>query len=236
MNIPISNRLYACASMLEKNCRAADIGADHGYLAIYLLKEGIAQSVIAADLREQPLSKARRNARRFGAENAITFLCTDGLHDIRPDAIDSVICAGMGGDCIIHILQEAPWLKDARYTLVLQPQSAAQALRAYLAGEGFSLERETIAKDGRFYYTVLRARFTGERRRLTPGQQYVSPQLLKSGSEHLGAYLERLENSLRVTVKGLCSSEKVEPERAAYYAQALHEVEEMRNDNRSGYL
>lgn len=236
MKIPISSRLSACAAMLPKNCRAADIGADHGYLAIYLLKEGLAQSVVAADLREQPLAKARRNARRFGVEQNITFRCTDGLCGIAPDAIDSVVCAGMGGDCIIHILQNAPWLKDARYTLVLQPQSAGQALRAYLAAEGFALERETLARDGRFYYTILRARFTGERRTLSPGRQYVSPQLLKSGSEHLPAYLARIENALRTTVSGLSASDKAAQERLAYYEQALHEVEEMRHEYGTGDL
>lgn len=228
MKLPISNRLLCCASMLAPGCRAADIGTDHGYLAIYLLQRKIAASVVAADLREQPLAKARRNARRYEVSEKIRFVCCDGLQKIDPGEIDSVVCAGMGGDCIIHILQDAAWLRDARFTLILQPQSAGQALRQYLAEQGFGIECETLAKDGGFYYTVLRARY-GAAMALTPGQQYVSPQLLESGSEHLPAYLARIESALRTTVEGLQSSQKAAPERVVYYTQALREVEEMRH-------
>lgn len=228
MKLPISNRLLCCASMLAPGCRAADIGTDHGYLAIYLLQKNIAVSVVAADLREQPLAKARRNARRYDVYDKIRFVCCDGLRAIDPDQIDSVVCAGMGGDCIIHILQNAAWLRDARFALVLQPQSAGQALRQYLTEQGFGIECETLAKDGGFYYTVLRARYAAPMA-LTPGQQYVSPQLLRSGSEHLPAYLARVESALRTTVEGLRSSQKAAPERVAYYTQALQEVEEMRH-------
>lgn len=229
MKLPISNRLLCCASMLTPGCRVADIGTDHGYLPIDLLQKQIASFVVAADLREQPLAKARYNAHRYGVADKIRFTLSDGLEAIVPDEVDTIVCAGMGGDCIVHILQAAAWLRDARYTLVLQPQSAGQALRKFLTESGFAIEKETLAKDGGFYYTVLRARF-GEATPLTPGQQYVSPQLLQSGSEYLPAYLARIESALRTTVEGLKSSEKAAPERVAYYTQALQEVEEMRHD------
>lgn len=233
MKLPISNRLLCCASMLTPGCRVADIGTDHGYLAIHLLQSGVASSVVAADLREQPLAKARRNARRYGVTDRLRFVLSDGLAKIDPGEADTVICAGMGGDCIIHILDSAAWLRDARYTLVLQPQSAGQAMRKYLTDNGFAIEKETLAKDGGFYYTVLRARF-GKAAPLTPGEQYVSPQLLASGSELLPAYLARIEAALRTTVEGLQSSQKAAPERVTYYTQALQEVEGMRHDYGTG--
>ncbi len=231
----ISNRLACCASLIPPGCRVADIGADHGYLSIWLLQTGAARTVVAADLREQPLARARRNAARYGVSGRIRFVLSDGLEKIAPDEIDCVVCAGMGGDCIAHILQGAPWLRDARYSLVLQPQSAGQALRQYLTQQGFAIETETLARDGGFYYTVLRARF-GAPATLTPGQQYVSPQLLQSGSALLPAYLARVESALRTTVQGLGRSQKAAPERVAYYTQALQEVEEMRHVYGTGHL
>ncbi len=229
MKLSISNRLACCASLIPTGSRVADIGTDHGYLSIWLLQTGAARTVIAADLREQPLSRARRNAARYGMSERMRFVLSDGLDRIAPDEIDCVVCAGMGGDCIVHILQAAPWLRNARYALVLQPQSAGQALRQYLTQAGFAIETETLARDGGFYYTVLRARF-GEAVTLTPGQQYVSPQLLQSGSGLLPAYLARVESALRTTVEGLATSQKAAPERVAYYTQALQEVEEMRHE------
>ena len=55
MNLPISTRLLACCSFINPGDRVADIGCDHGYLGIYLLKNGLAKSVIAADINRGPL-------------------------------------------------------------------------------------------------------------------------------------------------------------------------------------
>ena len=156
MKVPISNRLLLCAEFVPRGTRAADIGTDHGYLAVYLLREGICPFVTAADLREQPLQKARENAARFGVSENMQFFLSDGLQSIPPGAADTIIMAGMGGDLMVRILEAAPWVCDARYTLILQPQSAGQALRQYLAEHGFAIEREALAKDGHFFYTVLR--------------------------------------------------------------------------------
>lgn len=75
MKVPISNRLLLCAEFVPRGTRAADIGTDHGYLAVYLLREGICPFVTAADLREQPLQKARENAAHFGVSENMQFSC-----------------------------------------------------------------------------------------------------------------------------------------------------------------
>ena len=64
MKLPLSDRLLLCAGFVAKGDRVADIGCDHGYLGIYLLKNGIASSVIASDVREGPLQSAIRNAHK----------------------------------------------------------------------------------------------------------------------------------------------------------------------------
>lgn len=225
MKVPISNRLLLCAEFVPRGTRAADIGTDHGYLAVYLLREGICPFVTAADLREQPLQKARENAARFGVSENMQFFLSDGLQSIPPGAADTIIMAGMGGDLMVRILEAAPWVCDARYTLILQPQSAGQALRQYLSVHGFAIDREALAQDGHFLYTVLRAR-KGTMPPLTPGQQYASPQLLQGGGPLLPSYLARIENALAGTVQGLQKAD--EPEKLRYYQTALAEIQEMR--------
>ena len=96
---------------------------------------------------------------------------------------------------MVRILEAAPWVCDDRYTLILQPQSAGQALRQYLAEHSFAIEREALARDGHFFYTVLRAK-KGHMTPLSPGQQYASPQLLREGGPLLGPYLARIETAL----------------------------------------
>ena len=237
MKIPISKRLLLCAQLVPPGARVADIGTDHGYLGLYLLQNGRASHVIAADLRPQPLQTARQNAEKYGFAGQMEFRLSDGLRSIDPNEAETIVCAGMGGDLIVEILSACPWLHEKDYTLVLQPQSAGQELRRWLGEHGFAIECEQLAQDGRFLYTVLRAH-PGEGTLLSPGAQYVSPWLRQSASPLLGMYMQRIESALRRSVEGLTGAEHQRPERLAYYRQALEEVEEMRknHENSTGNL
>lgn len=226
MKIPISKRLLCCASMVQPGAKVADIGCDHGYLGIWLLREGAAKSVAACDLREKPLEKARENAALFGTADQMSFAVADGLTALMPKQVDTIVCAGMGGDCIAHILEEAPWVRDPFYTLILQPQTSGNDLRRYLGQNGFSIEEERLVQDGGFLYFTIRARFGGGTP-LSPGEQYLSKQLLACGSELLPAYFDRVLHALQRTVEGIRRS-KQDADRLAYYECALSEVREMR--------
>ena len=227
MSVPISDRLRACAELVPRGARVADVGADHGYLGIFLLQQGKAESVAACDLREGPLSSARRNAEKYGLSERMDFFLSDGLRDVPRDAYDAVVCAGMGGELIVKILSAAPWLKDPRYTLILQPQTDADLLRAWLNGQGFSEDRADLAADAGFLYCAMRVKY-GEAAPLSPGQRFVSPALLSSGSPLLGAYISRTVRTLRRISDGLeKAGANPEPERLNYYRSAIRELEEM---------
>lgn len=225
MRPPISKRLLACAGLLSPCETVADVGTDHGYLPIWLLSQGICRRVIAADLREKPLGIARQNAEKYGTADRTEFVCCDGLTALRPGSFDALVCAGMGGDCIAGILAAAPWICDARYTLILQPQSSGNDLRRYLGENGYLLEREILVKDGRFLYAAMRVRFGGGRA-FSPGEQFLSPALQAEHSPYLAEYRERLVRSLRNTVAGIAKGETEEDRRKlAYYGTALRELE-----------
>ncbi len=226
MKLPISKRLLCCAEKVHSGARVADIGCDHGYLAIELLSSGKASFVHACDLREMPLQKAKINAQRFGISENIRFSQADGLKAIADGEVDTVICAGMGGDLITQIIADCPWLKNEKYRLILQAQSSGQDLRRSLGEMGFGIEEETLVEDGGFLYQVMCVRF-GKAQILTPGQQYISPQLLLSDNDLLLSYFERIENALKLTVEGLKKSGRPQ-ERLQYYETALSEVREMR--------
>lgn len=226
MKVPISKRLLACAAMIPPGARVADIGTDHGYLPVWLLQNGLASYVLACDLREQPLASARANAARFGVEQ-IDFRLSDGLQQVQPEEVDTIVCAGMGGDLIAMILRTAPWLCDGRYTLILQPQSAAPTLRQELAAMGFGIREERLVREGKFFYTVLRASFGGAQPP-APGEDHLPPQLLASESPYLAEYAARVESLLQKTVDGLRTAQTQRPEKRAYYEQALRAVQQIR--------
>ena len=140
-------------------------------------------------------------------------------------AVDTVVIAGMGGDNIASILDAAAWVHDPRYTLILQPQTSGNDLRRYLGRAGFSIEAEALVRDGGFLYFTILARFGGGTP-LTPGQQYLSPQLLRSGDPLLPAYFDRILNALERTVAGITAGG--DEKKLDYYQRALDEVREMR--------
>jgi tRNA (adenine22-N1)-methyltransferase len=160
MKIPLSNRLLACASFVRSGDRVADIGCDHGYLGIHLLKENIASFIIASDINEGPLQSAKRNAEKFGYSEQMAFYLSDGVRNI-PREFDVLVCAGMGGDTMIHILENAPWLKKEQYRMILQCQSKRPELRKYLYENGFSIVDELIVDDEKIYQIVC-AEYTGD--------------------------------------------------------------------------
>ena len=153
------------------------------------------------------------------------FSRADGLDAIDPNEVDTIVCAGMGGDLIAQILDRCRWVRDPRYTLILQPQSSGNDLRRKLARMGFAIEQERLVRDGGFLYQAMAVRF-GKAAPVTPGQEYVSAALLRSGDPLLPDYFDRLIPSLERTVEGLRRGS--EPERLQYYETALRELREMR--------
>ena len=222
MNIPLSKRLQACAAQILPGNRVADIGCDHGYLGIYLLTKGIASSVIAADINEMPLQSAVRNAEKFGVQDNITFYLSDGVKNIPRD-FDTLVCAGMGADTMISILDAAPWLKNEQYRLILQCQSRRPELRKYLYSNGFFIRSETLAQDGKFIYPITEVIYSPAEP-LTPGQYHITPALLESKSPLLPAFYDRVVDGMRTTVEGLS---RTGGEKYDYYCNILQELTEL---------
>ena len=226
MKLPLSPRLLICAGFVCPGDRVADIGCDHGYLSIHLLTTGKAKHVIASDINEGPLQSAIRNAEKFGVRDKISFYLSDGVRNIPRD-FDTLVCAGMGGDTMIHILESAPWLKSSQYRLVLQCQSKTPMLRQYLSRHGWRITEETVLKDGRFLYTVMEVYWEPTYPRLTVGQWYFPPALLENPSPQVPAYYAWVLDGLRIA-----TAHKDDPEKK----QALTELEALAEDKNLDFL
>lgn len=206
MKLPISDRLLACAAFVRPGDRIADVGCDHGYLSIHLLQENIAASAICSDVRPQPLQSAIRNAEKYGLRDKMEFYLSDGVQNIPKD-FDTLVCAGMGADTMVSILTAAPWLKDGKYSLILQCQSKTPMLRQYLSDEGYAIARELVLRDGRFLYTVMEVIFAPEEPRLTPAQCYL-PTFLQG--DEADAYRKWVVGGLKIATQHQNDAEKEE--------------------------
>ncbi|GHU39724.1 hypothetical protein FACS1894105_14470 [Clostridia bacterium] len=109
MRIRESARLDAIAALTEGRI-AADVGSDHGYLAVKLIQSGKCDKVYSLDISEIQVTKAQNNANRAGIiPEAIIFAQSDGLNYFanRRDeyaSLTDIIIAGLGGETIVNIM------------------------------------------------------------------------------------------------------------------------------------
>ena len=155
MNIKLSNRLLAVAKQVDKDARVADIGTDHGYLAVYLTINNISDYVIATDRAKGPLTSATQLVELLSLDTKIDTRLGDGLDVLSPGEADTICIAGMGGMTMIDILQSHPEIVGSVKKLILQPQRGASKVRRYLMENGMRITCEDIAEDDGFYYVVI---------------------------------------------------------------------------------
>lgn len=225
MKLPLSDRLLACCGFVSPGDRVADIGCDHGYLGIHLLLSGIAGSVIASDINEMPLQSAVINAEKYGVRDRMSFFLSDGAKNIPRD-FDTMVCAGIGADTMISILDHAPWLRSSKYRLILQCQSKRPELRQWLYDAGYRINRETLAKDGKFVYSVMEVVW-GHGEGPSPAETYLSPQLLADRHPLLPEYYERVLYGMNLTVKGMRHSGD---DRLHIYEDILSDLEALKEE------
>ena len=180
---------------MASGTRLADVGTDHAYLPVWLRLHGRVVSAIACDLREGPLARARETGRTYGADK-IDFRLGDGLTVVSPEEADTIVIAGMGGENIAAILASAPWTADGVHTLLLQPQTRAETLRSFLAGNGYAIRREALVRDRGAIYPVIEAG-RGEMS-LTMGQLYGGAALLHDplGDRYIIEKIVRLQKAV----------------------------------------
>ncbi len=140
----LTKRLEAVYEIVPTMPVIADIGTDHGYLAVALLEGKKAERVIAGDVNEGPLSSANKYIIEKGLEEYIDCRLGSGLEVLAPHEADVAICCGMGGFLMIDLLQEAPYLPPV---LVLQPQSGVEELRRFVYALGYRPSQEVIVED-----------------------------------------------------------------------------------------
>ena len=220
--IELSPRLRLAADLVPEGARLADVGTDHAYLPACLLMEGKIPSAIAADLREGPLSRARETAAEYGCGDRMAFRLCDGLSAIAPDEADTLVIAGMGGETIIHILESAPWTRGC--TLLLQPQTKIELLRAWLREHGYAADAERLVEDKGKLYLVLSVRGA------EPGTASVLEQyggFCLEGDPLYGAYLTRQIARLRRRAEGIRESRGEETQALLSLAAQLEEKKEV---------
>lgn len=165
--ITLSKRLQAVADLVKPVSTMADIGCDHGFMSIYLIQSNRCEHVIAMDVNEGPLLRAKDHILEHALQNQIETRLSDGgkalqLLDLGKEGVQKpeaqgVIMAGMGGRLMTKILQDSKTVFGQMEQWILQPQSEPSLVRKTIRDLGFTIEEENMVLEDGKYYGMLRA-------------------------------------------------------------------------------
>ena len=83
-------RIAATAAAVTEGY-VADVGTDHGFVPIRLVKSGNVKQVFAMDVRKGPLARASEHVQAYHMEGQIKVRLSDGLKELTPGEADTVI-------------------------------------------------------------------------------------------------------------------------------------------------
>lgn len=205
------------------NCKvAADVGTDHAYIAVELIKSGKAEKVIASDINEGPLNIAKNNIIKEGLSEKIETRLGGGLSVLEEGEADTVIIAGMGGELICQIIKDD--IKKAKKSvLIIQPMNAQYEVRKFLLENGFKIKCEDIECEAHRVYNIIIA----ENRKQEPFEKdiyYHIPFYLKENRNFIHLYNKKKNEFLKI-IKGIEGSNKCDEEKLNYYRKCLEDLE-----------
>lgn len=184
----LSKRLQLVASFVSPGLKMADVGTDHGYIPIYLVKNGLNPYAYACDVNKGPLQRADEHIRMYGLQNQIETRLGSGLTVLEPGEAESILIAGMGGPLMERLLEERPDVTAQVRELVLSPHSEVDRLRRYLHRNGFRIIKEAMVIDDGKFYTVIKA-VHGAEELYTENEYRYGKYLLDRRDEVLADYL-----------------------------------------------
>ncbi|RMR07937.1 putative SAM-dependent methyltransferase [Pseudomonas savastanoi pv. glycinea] len=158
----LSRRLERVAAHVPAGARLADIGSDHGYLPVALMRRGSIAAAVAGEVALTPFRAAERTVRENDLDQFITVRMANGLAAIQPeDGITAISICGMGGETIRDILDDGKAHLTGGERLILQPNGGERPLRQWLMENGYCILSEEVLRENRFDYEVIVAERAG---------------------------------------------------------------------------
>ncbi len=203
----LSMRLERVAAHVPNGARLADIGSDHAYLPVALVRRGVIDAALAGEVATTPFQAAERTVRDNGLEQQITVRLADGLAAIEArDGITAISLCGMGGETIRDILEAGKAHLSGAERLILQPNGGEQPLRLWLMRNGYRIVSEELLHENRFYYEIIVAE-RADPVVYTAEQLYFGPLLMQARSP---VFLAKWQRALRLRQKTLAAFERAQ--------------------------
>ena len=165
----LSQRIHDICSCVSQGESIADIGTDHAYVPMRLIKDGISDYAIMSDISEGSLAKAVETFELAHIDyDENQFRLGDGLEKIDFSEVDDIIIAGLGGYTIIDILKADLAKSKSFKKLILQPRKFSGNLRHFLYTNGWDIVSEKLSPEGKFVCEIITATPSDEQSRHAP--------------------------------------------------------------------
>ena len=205
--IKLSKRLEMVASLISKNSKVADIGADHGYLISYLVEYGLISRAYACENKKGPFSRLKENIKEYNLLDKIQVELSDGISTLPTD-IDTVIIAGMGGDTVKKIIYDSLDKLININCFIISSHTKMYEVRETLTSLGYYIEDENACFDEDKFYEV--SKFIKGKKEYSKIEIKYGPILLKQKNKELlnKLTLEILNNEKIATLDFIPLSKK----------------------------
>ena len=151
------------------------------------------------------------------------------MDTVAPDEVEDIAIAGMGGETIAAILEGAPWVKDARLRLVLQPMTHAEVLRFWLVHNAFQITREAVIAEGEHVYQMFCAS-PGKDRAYTDAEYLTDSRACVSLGDDRRLLLQHERARLRKKTAGMQKAGQEDSPAFRFYKNILLELEDLENN------
>lgn len=170
----------------------ADIGSDHAQLPCALVESGRIVRAYACDIKEGPLSQAKKTIASRDLTNQVIPVLSDGLAQVADD-VSEVVIAGMGVHTVIEILEAAMDRLPHFHRIIVQANHSVELLRMFLRNHRYRILDEAIVWDEKYYEVVVFEAKPGGM--LSDAEVMFGPFLLKEQSDVFVAYHRQIHRS-----------------------------------------
>ena len=198
----LSPRLRLIADVVPPCDCAADIGTDHAYLPVYLIRQNRCRNAIATDLRPGPLKRAEATLCRFHTEGKIALRLGSGAEILHPGEADVIVVAGMGGLVMGEMLRTSADVFAAAKQIIFQPMTAVSELRQAISENGFSITDEYLAKEDTTLYHILVVASMPESVPYSEEELVFGRKLMENRPEHFDEYILHMRQKYQTVLKG----------------------------------
>jgi len=193
----LTPRLKAIADSINKSRTIADIGSDHAYLPIYLIKNKKTERAIATDINVGPSEIAINRIKQWGFENVIDVRIGFGLKVLSPYEADTIIISGMGGMQIMEILKQNLEIANSAQKIILQPMRDSYLLRKWLSKNYFYIINVEVVKENDKFYEIIWTS-PSEDKKGSNTINYFDDRLISKNSIILLEYIDSIYNKYKV--------------------------------------